>query len=47
VNFREFLAIQWLGLHDLTPRGLGSVPGQRAKIPQTTVCGKKKKKKVV
>ena len=30
---RNSLAVQWLGLHALTAEGLGSIPGQEAKIP--------------
>ena len=28
------LAVQWLGLSTFTARGLGSIPGWGAKIPQ-------------
>ena len=29
------LAVQWLGLHDLTAEGMGSIPGWGTKIPQS------------
>ena len=35
--------MQWLGLQ---AEGLGSVPGQEAKIPQATQCSQKKRKKL-
>ena len=31
---RESLAVHWLGLHGLTAKGLGLIPGQGTKIPQ-------------
>ena len=31
--YREFLAIQWLGLHASTTGDMNSVPGQGTKIP--------------
>ena len=34
------LVVQWLGLHDLTAKGLGSIPGQGTKIPQDAQHGK-------
>ena len=37
--------IQWLGLVAFTVEGLGSIPGQRMKIPQATQCGQKKEKR--
>ena len=42
---RKFLAIQCLGLHTLTAEGLGSVPGQGTKIPQTAQGNQKKKRR--
>ena len=39
------LVVQWLGLHAFTAGGLGSTPGQGAKILQA-VQPKKKKKKI-
>ena len=33
------LAIQWLGLHALTAKGPGSIPGWGTKIPQVMWCG--------
>ena len=30
----NFLVVQWLGLLTFTSWGLGSIPGQRSKIPQ-------------
>ena len=42
---RKFLAVQCLGLYTLTAEGLGSVPGQGTKIPQTAQGSQKKKKK--
>lgn len=33
-NAKNFLAIQWLGLHALTTHDLGLIPGQNIKIPQ-------------
>ena len=38
------LAVQWLGLHTLTAKGPGSIPGQGTKTPQAARCSKKKKK---
>ena len=38
------LAIQWLGLHTFTAKGLGSVPGQGTKIPQAAQPKKKERK---
>ena len=38
------LVVQWLGLQALTARGMGSIPGQRTKIPHATWPKKKKKK---
>ena len=32
------LAVQWLGLQDLTAKGQGSIPGQGTKIPQAPGC---------
>ena len=37
--------VQWLGLPALTAEGLGSMPGQRTKIPQAAWHGQEKKKK--
>ena len=33
------LAVQWLGLHAFTAKGVGSVPGQGTKIPQAAWQG--------
>ena len=38
--------VQWLGLHVLTAKGLGSIPGRGTKIPQAARCGQKKTKTV-
>ena len=35
----SFLAVQWLGLHAFTAKGVGSVPGQGTKIPQAAWQG--------
>ena len=40
------LEVQWLGLPALTAAGLGLIPGQETKIPQTTQRGQRKKCKV-
>ena len=37
--------VQWLELHALTAGDMGSIPGQRTKIPQSEQCGQKKKNK--
>ena len=36
------LGVQWLGLHAVTAKGPGSIPGQGTKIPHATWCGQKK-----
>ena len=41
----NILAVQMLGLHDLTAEGPGSIPGQGTKIPQAACLGQKKKEK--
>ena len=41
----DFLAVQWLRVGAFTAVGLGSIPGQGAKIPQAVRYGQKKKKK--
>ena len=38
------LAVQWLGPHTSTARGLGSIPGQGTKIHKP--CGMAKKNKI-
>ena len=38
------LAVQWLGLHAFTAKGMGSIPGQGTKIPQATQYSKNKTK---
>ena len=38
------LAVQWLGLCDLTAEGPGSIPGQGTKIPQAAQRGQKTNK---
>ena len=40
------LVVQWLGLRTFTAGGMGSMPGQGAKIPHATHGGQKKKKKI-
>ena len=37
------LAVQWLGLHAFTARGLGSIPGRGTRISQITRRSQKKK----
>ena len=37
----NYLAVQWLGLHALTAKDLGSIHGQRTKIPQAMLCVQK------
>ena len=39
------LKVQWLRLNTSTARGIGSIPGQKAKITHATWCGQKKNKK--
>ena len=39
------LAVQWLGLHDFTAEGEGSIRGRGNKIPQAPQPKKRKKKK--
>ena len=39
------LAVQWLRLGTFTAVALGSIPGQRTKIPQTMQRGQKERKK--
>ena len=41
-NLGNSLVVQWLGLHAFTAEGLGSIPGQRTKIPQAASRGQKK-----
>ena len=36
------LATQWLGLHALTAKSLGSIPGWETKVPQAAQCMRKK-----
>ena len=38
------LAVQWLGLHNFTAEGTGSIPGQESRIPQAARYGQKKKR---
>ena len=38
------LVVQWLRLSACTAMGLGSILGQRTKIPQVAWCSQKKKK---
>ena len=40
---RNSLAVQWLGLHALTAKGPGSIPGGGTKIPQAVQHGQKNK----
>ena len=35
--------VQWLGLHGLTAKGAGSIPGRGTKVPQATQCDQKKR----
>ena len=37
------MAVQWWGLRALTAQGVGSVPGQGTKIPETAQHSKKQK----
>ena len=37
------LAVQWLGLHAFTVKGLSSIPGWGTKIPQAVQCENKTK----
>ena len=39
------LAVQWFRLHASTAGGTGLIPGQGIKIPHTSWCRQKKKKK--
>ena len=41
------LVVQWLGRHAFTAKFLGSIPFWITKIPQTMLCGQKKKKKKI
>ena len=38
------LVVQWLGRHAFSAKFLGSIPFWITKIPQTMLCGQKKKK---
>ena len=40
---RDFLEVQWLGLHSFTAEGPGSIPGWGTKIPQAAWHSPKKK----
>ena len=40
-NFRDSLALQWLGISTFTTRDQGSIPGLKTKIPQILWCGQK------
>ena len=44
-SFGTSLAVSWLRLHILMQRGVGSIPGQRPKIPLVALPKIKKKKK--
>ena len=44
-RMRNSLVVQWLGLHVLTAKGQGSIPGRETKIPQAARHGPQKKKK--
>ena len=46
IQNRNFLAVQWLGLHAFTAKGAGSIPGWGTKIPQAAPGGQKRKKKI-
>ena len=39
--------VQWLGVQAFTTEGMGSIPGQGTKIPQTTWPKEIKKKKSI
>ena len=39
------LAVQWLGFCAFTVEGMGSIPVQGPRIPQTSLYGKNRKKK--
>ena len=39
---RNSLVVQWLGLHTLTAKGTGSIPGRGTKLPQAILQAKKK-----
>ena len=41
------LAVQWLGLHTLTAKGPGSIPGRGTKIPQAMRHGQKKRTVII
>ena len=41
-EFPNFLAVQWLGFHDFTAEGAGSIPVRGTKVPQAVHCGQKK-----
>ena len=43
ICFANFLVVQWLGLHTLTAKDPGSVPGLRIKILQAEWYSQKKK----
>ena len=42
-NVGNCLGVRWLGLCTFTAKGLGSIPGWEAKIPQAERCGQKNK----
>ena len=41
------LAVQWLGLHSLTAKDPGSIPGQGTKIRKLRRVAKKKKNSII
>ena len=41
----EFPVVQWLGPNNFIAEGLGSIPGQRTKIPKAMQHGQKEKEK--
>ena len=41
IIYRDFPAVQWLGLSVSTAGGMGSIPGKGTKIPQATQHGQK------
>ena len=45
-NQGNSLVVQWLGLHNLTAKGLGLIPGWRTKVLKATWHGQKKRNPV-
>jgi len=42
-NYRNSLAVQWLGIHAFTAAGPSPITGQGTNSPQATRCSQKKK----